>query len=46
MLRSIDCQLVTDVLEQPVMPIFKGQAVQRECQEHLGMQLYRERCAQ
>jgi len=28
MLRSVDWQLVSDILEQPVSAIFKGQTVQ------------------
>ena len=33
--------VVTDASEQPIRPVFKGQAVQ-EFREHLGTQLYRE----
>jgi len=29
-----------DVSVQPISPIFKGQAVQEECLEHVGTQLY------
>jgi len=29
-----------DVAVQPISPIFKGQAVQEERLEHVGMQLY------
>jgi hypothetical protein len=37
-------KLVTYVSEQPVGPIFKGQSLQEECQEHFGTQLYKEWC--
>jgi hypothetical protein len=30
MLRSVDLQVVNDVSEQPIGPIFKGQAVQED----------------
>jgi hypothetical protein len=29
-----------DLSVQPISPIFKGQAVQEECLEHVGTQLY------
>jgi hypothetical protein len=44
LLRSVDWLLVTNVSEQPIGPIVKGQAVQEEFQEQLGVQLYRELC--
>jgi hypothetical protein len=31
MLRSVDWYLVTDVSEQPIGPIFEGQAVKEKC---------------
>ena len=34
-------RVVTDVSSQPIGPIFEGQAVQEECREYLGMQLFR-----
>jgi len=37
-LHSVEWQFATDVSGQPIGPIFKGQAVQEECQEHLGTQ--------
>jgi len=43
-LHSVDQWPVTDVSGQPISPIYKDQAVQEECQEHLRMQLYREWC--
>jgi hypothetical protein len=43
-LCSIDWRFVTDISGQPIGPIFKGQAVQEECQEHLGTQVQRECC--
>lgn len=39
MLHGIGQQLVTVILEQPMSPIFMGQAVQ-ECQEQVNALLY------
>jgi hypothetical protein len=43
-LHSIDWWPVTDGAGQHISPTFKDQAVQEECQEHLGTQLHREWC--
>jgi hypothetical protein len=33
-------QVVTDVLGQPIGPMYKGQAFQQECREYSGAQLH------
>lgn len=42
-LHGIGQQLVTDILRQPMRPIFMGQAVQ-ECQEQVDTLLYGGSC--
>jgi hypothetical protein len=35
MLCNVDWWLVTEVLEQPICPMFKGQAVEEDCKQFL-----------